>query len=277
MSEHPLAQAIVKKAQEDAVEFKEVLDFNNIVGHGIEASIDGKAIYVGNEKLMRLKNVEMGSYAQQIENLSKEGKTAMLAAYDGVAIGLIAVADTVKDESRKTVIDLLAMGMDVIMMSGDHQITAEAIAHSIGITHVLAEVLPEDKASHVKALQDQGKHVMMVGDGINDAIALVQSDVGVAVGTGTDVAIESANLVLMKDDISDVVSAVRLSRSTMKNIKQNLFWAFAYNVVGIPFAAGVFKLLFNGPLLNPMIAGAAMAFSSVSVVMNALRLKRTKI
>ena len=172
---------------------------------------------------------------------------------------------------------LQEMGKDVIMMSGDHKVTAEAIAHSIGINHVLAEVLPEEKASHVEVLQNQGKKVMMVGDGINDAIALVQSNVGVAVGTGTDVAIESANLVLMKDNIHDVVSALRLSKGTMVNIKQNLFWAFAYNIVGIPFAAGVFKLLFNGPLLNPMIAGAAMALSSVSVVTNALRLKNLKL
>ena len=277
MSEHPLAQAIVQDAQAKNVQLKTVENFNNLVGHGIEAEIDGKAIYVGNEKLMALKNIDISSHQASISRLAKQGKTAMLAAYDGKLIGLIAVADTIKDQSKQTVKDLQAMGMDVIMMSGDHQVTAEAIAHSIGITHVLAEVLPEEKASKVKELQDAGKHVMMVGDGINDAIALVQSNVGVAVGTGTDVAIESANLVLTKDDISDVTKAIRLSKRTMTNIKQNLFWAFAYNVIGIPFAAGVFKLLFNGPLLNPMIAGAAMAFSSVSVVLNALRLNRIKL
>ena len=277
MSEHPLAQAIVQDAQAKNVQLKTVENFNNLVGHGIEAEIDGKAIYVGNEKLMALKNIDISSHQASISRLAKQGKTAMLAAYDGKLIGLIAVADTIKDQSKQTVKDLQAMGMDVIMMSGDHQVTAEAIAHSIGITHVLAEVLPEEKASKVKELQDAGKHVMMVGDGINDAIALVQSNVGVAVGTGTDVAIESANLVLMKDDISDVTKAIKLSKRTMTNIKQNLFWAFAYNVIGIPFAAGVFKLLFNGPLLNPMIAGAAMAFSSVSVGLNALRLNRIKL
>ena len=277
MSEHPLAQAIVQDAQAKNVQLKTVENFNNLVGHGIEAEIDGKAIYVGNEKLMALKNIDISSHQASISRLAKQGKTAMLAAYDGKLIGLIAVADTIKDQSKQTVKDLQAMGMDVIMMSGDHQVTAEAIAHSIGITHVLAEVLPEEKASKVKELQDAGKHVMMVGDGINDAIALVQSNVGVAVGTGTDVAIESANLVLMKDDISDVTKAIKLSKRTMTNIKQNLFWAFAYNVIGIPFAAGVFKLLFNGPLLNPMIEGAAMAFSSVSVVLNALRLNRIKL
>ena len=277
MSEHPLAQAIVQDAQAKNVQVKTVENFNNLVGHGIEADIEGKAIYVGNEKLMALKNIDILSHQASISRLAKQGKTAMLAAYDGKLIGLIAVADTIKDQSKQTVKDLQAMGMDVIMMSGDHQVTAEAIAHSIGITHVLAEVLPEEKASKVKELQDAGKHVMMVGDGINDAIALVQSNVGVAVGTGTDVAIESANLVLMKDDISDVTKAIKLSKRTMTNIKQNLFWAFAYNVIGIPFAAGVFKLLFNGPLLNPMIAGAAMAFSSVSVVLNALRLNRIKL
>ena len=277
MSEHPLAQAIVQDAQAKNVQVKTVENFNNLVGHGIEADIEGKVIYVGNEKLMALKNIDILSHQASISRLAKQGKTAMLAAYDGKLIGLIAVADTIKDQSKQTVKDLQAMGMDVIMMSGDHQVTAEAIAHSIGITHVLAEVLPEEKASKVKELQDAGKHVMMVGDGINDAIALVQSNVGVAVGTGTDVAIESANLVLMKDDISDVTKAIKLSKRTMTNIKQNLFWAFAYNVIGIPFAAGVFKLLFNGPLLNPMIAGAAMAFSSVSVVLNALRLNRIKL
>ncbi len=277
MSEHPLAQAIVQDAQAKNIQVKTVENFNNLVGHGIEADIEGKVIYVGNEKLMALKNIDILSHQASISRLAKQGKTAMLAAYDGKLIGLIAVADTIKDQSKQTVKDLQAMGMDVIMMSGDHQVTAEAIAHSIGITHVLAEVLPEEKASKVKELQDAGKHVMMVGDGINDAIALVQSNVGVAVGTGTDVAIESANLVLMKDDISDVTKAIKLSKRTMTNIKQNLFWAFAYNVIGIPFAAGVFKLLFNGPLLNPMIAGAAMAFSSVSVVLNALRLNRIKL
>ena len=277
MSEHPLAQAIVSDAEEKGVELKTVTDFNNLVGHGIEAVIDNSPIYVGNEKLMNVKNIDMGTYQEAINQLAKQGKTAMLAAYNNELIGLIAVADTIKDESLQTVKDLRVMGMDVIMMSGDHQVTAEAIAHSIGIDHVLAEVLPEDKAMHVQALQDQGKRVMMVGDGINDAIALVQSNVGVAVGTGTDVAIESANLVLMKDDISDVTKSLKLSKRTMTNIKQNLFWAFAYNIIGIPFAAGVFKLLFDGPLLNPMIAGAAMAFSSVSVVANALRLKRIKL
>lgn len=277
MSEHPLAQAIVSDAEEKGVELKTVTDFNNLVGHGIEAVIDNSPIYVGNEKLMNVKNIDMGTYQEAINQLAKQGKTAMLAAYNNELIGLIAVADTIKDESLQTVKDLRAMGMDVIMMSGDHQVTAEAIAHSIGIDHVLAEVLPQDKAMHVQALQDQGKRVMMVGDGINDAIALVQSNVGIAVGTGTDVAIESANLVLMKDDISDVTKSLKLSKRTMTNIKQNLFWAFAYNIIGIPFAAGVFKLLFDGPLLNPMIAGAAMAFSSVSVVANALRLKRIKL
>ena len=277
MSEHPLAQAIVNEAQDQNLEFLEVGDFNNIVGHGIEAMIDQKPIYIGNEKLMILKGIDYKTYADDVNRLAGEGKTAMFATYDGHVLGVVAVADTIKEESEQTVKDLEKMGIDVIMMSGDHKITAEAIAKSIGIHHVLAEVLPEDKAFHVEQLQQQGKKVMMVGDGINDAIALVQSNVGVAVGTGTDVAIESANLVLMRDNIQDVVSALKLSKATMVNIKQNLFWAFAYNVIGIPFAAGVFKLLFNGPLLNPMIAGGAMAFSSVSVVLNALRLKNFKI
>ena len=276
MSEHPLAQALVNGAVEMGSTFLDVTEFNNLVGRGVEGLYDGKKLYVGNEKLMHDHKFDISKYQASINKYASQGKTAMIAALDGEVIGVVAVADTIKDEAHETVAALQKMGMDVIMMTGDHKDTAAAIAKQIGISHVFAEVLPEEKSSHIQDLQAEGKKVMMVGDGINDAIALVQSDVGIAVGTGTDVAIESAKLVLMKDNIKDVVNALALSKATMRNIKQNLFWAFIYNTVGIPFAAGVFLLLFNGPLLNPMIAGGAMAFSSVSVVANALRLRKFK-
>ncbi|NLL75147.1 MAG: heavy metal translocating P-type ATPase, partial [Erysipelothrix sp.] len=277
MSEHPLAQALVMGAEELGSEFNGVENFNNLVGRGVEGEYDGKMLYVGNEKLMAEQNIDITTYVDAISSFAKDGKTAMIAALEGEVIGVVAVADTIKDEAKQTVKALLDMNIDVIMMTGDHKDTAAAIAKQIGIDHVLAEVLPDEKASNIELLQKEGKKVMMVGDGINDAIALVQSDVGIAVGTGTDVAIESAKIVLMKDNIKDVVGALALSKATMRNIKQNLFWAFAYNVIGIPFAAGVFRILFNGPLLDPMIAGAAMALSSVSVVSNALRLRKFKV
>lgn len=277
MSEHPLAQALVMGAKELGSEFNGVENFNNLVGRGVEGEYDGKMLYVGNEKLMAEQNIDITTYVDAISSFAKDGKTAMIATLEGEVIGVVAVADTIKDEAKQTVKALLDMNIDVIMMTGDHKDTAAAIAKQIGIDHVLAEVLPDEKASNIELLQKEGKKVMMVGDGINDAIALVQSDVGIAVGTGTDVAIESAKIVLMKDNIKDVVGALALSKATMRNIKQNLFWAFAYNVIGIPFAAGVFRILFNGPLLDPMIAGAAMALSSVSVVSNALRLRKFKV
>ena len=276
MSEHPLAQAIYNEAVARDAVMDDVLEFNNLVGRGVTGIYQEKTLRVGNEKMMNEHNISFDAYAESIVSLAKEGKTAMIAALDSEVIGLVAVADTIKDEAVATVSSLLSMGIDVIMMTGDHKDTAAAIAKQIGIEHVFAEVLPDEKASYIEKLQQEDKKVMMVGDGINDAIALVQSDVGIAVGTGTDVAIESAKVVLMKDNIKDVVNALSLSKATMRNIKQNLFWAFAYNIIGIPFAAGVFKVLFNGPLLDPMIAGAAMALSSVSVVTNALRLRKFK-
>lgn len=277
MSEHPLAQALVKGAEDLNVVYDDIEGFEALVGRGVQGFYQGKPLYIGNEKLMREQDNDMSAYQNDVNTFAKSGKTAMIVSLDHRVVGVVAVADTIKDEAIETVTALQKMGLDVVMMTGDHKDTAKAIADQIGISHVLAEVLPDEKASNIKRLQEGGEKVMMVGDGINDAIALVQSDVGIAVGTGTDVAIESAKVVLMRDNIKDVANAIALSKATMRNIKQNLFWAFAYNVVGIPFAMGLFKLLFNGPLLDPMIAGAAMAFSSVSVVTNALRLRKFKV
>ena len=277
MSEHPLAQALVKGAEDLNVVYDDIEGFEALVGRGVQGFYQGKPLYIGNEKLMREQANDMSAYQNDVNTFAKSGKTAMIVSLDHRVVGVVAVADTIKAEAIETVAALQKMGLDVVMMTGDHKDTAKAIADQIGISHVLAEVLPDEKASNIKRLQEGGEKVMMVGDGINDAIALVQSDVGIAVGTGTDVAIESAKVVLMRDNIKDVANAIALSKATMRNIKQNLFWAFAYNVVGIPFAMGLFKLLFNGPLLDPMIAGAAMAFSSVSVVTNALRLRKFKV
>lgn len=277
MSEHPLAQALVKGAEDLNVVYNDIEGFEALVGRGVQGFYQGKPLYIGNEKLMREQDNDISAYQNDVNTFAKSGKTAMIVSLDHRVVGVVAVADTIKDEAIETVAALQKMGLDVVMMTGDHKDTAKAIADQIGISHVLAEVLPDEKASNIKRLQEGGEKVMMVGDGINDAIALVQSDVGIAVGTGTDVAIESAKVVLMRDNIKDVANAIALSKATMRNIKQNLFWAFAYNVVGIPFAMGLFKLLFNGPLLDPMIAGAAMAFSSVSVVTNALRLRKFKV
>ncbi|MDE8194151.1 heavy metal translocating P-type ATPase [Erysipelothrix rhusiopathiae] len=276
-SEHPLAHALVSELEERNLDILAIDSFKSISGKGLQGSVGGKSIAIGNEALMASLNISTDRYEADVKHLSQEGKTAMYVSDQTALMGIVAVADTVKTESIETVKALQDMNYDVIMLTGDHRDTAHAIADQIGINHVLAEVMPEEKAAKIKELQNQGQNVLMVGDGINDAVALVQADVGIAVGTGTDVAIESAKIVLMKDNLKDVVNALALSKATMRNIKQNLFWAFAYNVVGIPFAAGLFKVLFQGPLLDPMIAGAAMALSSVSVVSNALRLRRFKI
>ncbi|MDE8333438.1 heavy metal translocating P-type ATPase [Erysipelothrix rhusiopathiae] len=276
-SEHPLAHALVSELEQRNLEVLPIDSFKSISGKGLQGSVGGKIIAIGNEALMASLNISTDRYEADVKRLSQEGKTAMYVSNQTSLMGIVAVADTVKTESIETIKALQDMNYDVIMLTGDHRDTAHAIADQIGINHVLAEVMPEEKAAKIKELQNQGQNVLMVGDGINDAVALVQADVGIAVGTGTDVAIESAKIVLMKDNLKDVVNALALSKATMRNIKQNLFWAFAYNVVGIPFAAGVFKVLFQGPLLDPMIAGAAMALSSVSVVSNALRLRRFKI
>jgi len=271
-SEHPLGEAIVRAAQERGLELKAVSGFRAIPGQGIEVTIDGKDIVMGNRKLMEVRSVDTDSKWEISQKLAGEGKTPMFISADGTLAGIIAVADTVKANSVKAVAGLKEMGIEVVMISGDNKRTAEAIGRLVGIDRVLAEVLPENKAEEIKKLQAEGRKVAMVGDGINDAPALAQADVGIAIGSGTDVAIESADIVLMKGDLMDVITAIDLSKKTIRNIKQNLFWAFGYNTVGIPVAMGLLHL-FGGPLLSPMIAGAAMSFSSVSVVTNALRLK----
>ena len=274
-SEHPLGEAIVREAEDRSLEFKSLEHFKAVPGHGIEVTIEGKDILLGNKKLMIENNINIESLHVESDRLATEGKTPMYIAINNKLSGIIAVADTVKENSKAAIEDLKKMNVNVAMITGDNKKTAEAIAKSVGIDIVLAEVLPEDKANEVKKLQGQNRKVAMVGDGINDAPALVQADVGIAIGSGTDVAIESADIVLMKSDLKDVVTAIRLSKATIKNIKENLFWAFGYNVLGIPVAMGVLHI-FGGPLLNPMIAAAAMSFSSVSVLLNALRLKKFK-
>lgn len=271
-SEHPLGEAIVKGAEEKNLTLKDISNFNAIPGHGIQVEIEGKTILLGNKKLMVENSIEIGDLGNESDRLANEGKTPMYIAIDNKLEGIIAVADTVKSSSNEAIENLHKMGIKVAMITGDNKKTADAIAKQVGIDIVLSEVLPEDKANEVKKLQEKGSKVAMVGDGINDAPALAQADIGIAIGTGTDVAIESANIVLMKGDLRDVSTAIKLSKATIRNIKQNLFWAFGYNVLGIPVAMGLLHV-FGGPLLNPMIAAAAMSLSSVSVLTNALRLR----
>ena len=274
-SEHPLGEAIVRAAIDRGYQLCELESFNAIPGHGIEVSIQGKQMLLGNKKLMIEKTIDVSPLSETSDQLAYDGKTPMYMAIDGQLAGIIAVADTVKESSKKAIETLHQMGIKVAMITGDNQKTADAIARQVGIDLVLAEVLPADKANEVKKLQETGVKVGMVGDGINDAPALAQADIGIAIGSGTDVAIESADIVLMKSDLMDVSTAIKLSKATIRNIKENLFWAFAYNVLGIPVAMGLLHL-FGGPLLNPMIAAAAMSLSSVSVLLNALRLRRFK-
>ncbi|WP_066894220.1 heavy metal translocating P-type ATPase [Clostridium nigeriense] len=274
-SEHPLGEAIVRAAEERDIKLKDIDNFNAIAGHGIEVKIQGKNILLGNKKLMIDRNIDLDIFEEKSNKLAEEGKTPMFLSINNDLEGIIAVADTVKVNSKKAIEAIHNMGIKVAMITGDNERTAKAIAREVGIDIVLAEVLPEDKANEVKKLQEGNKKVAMVGDGINDAPALVQSDIGIAIGSGTDVAMESADIVLMKSDLVDVIKAIQLSKSTINNIKQNLFWAFAYNVLGIPIAMGILHI-FGGPLLNPMIAAGAMSLSSVSVLLNALRLKNFK-
>jgi Cu+-exporting ATPase len=274
-SEHPLGKAIVEYAQAQGVTLPKLSDFKSLTGHGIEAEIDDSTVLVGNLALMQAREIDASALREPAFGLAAEGKTPMYIAVNGAAGGLIAVADTIKPSSAAAIAQLKSLGIQVAMITGDNAKTAAAIAKQAGVTTVLADVLPQDKAREVKRLQEQGAVVAMVGDGINDAPALAQSDVGIAIGTGTDVAMESADIVLMHSNLTDVGTAIELSRRTIRNIKQNLFWAFGYNVVGIPIAAGLLYL-FGGPLLNPMFAAAAMSLSSVSVLTNALRLKRFK-
>ena len=274
-SEHPLGEAIVAKAKEQGAAFDEVTNFEAIPGFGIKGHVGETLVFLGNEKWMRENGLVDEAMNEKANRFAEQGKTPLYIGYNDAVQGLIVVADTVKESSARAIQTLHEMGIQVAMMTGDHERTAQAIAAEVGIDRVFSEVLPQDKANYVSKLQEEGYIVAMVGDGINDAPALAQAQVGIAIGTGTDVAIESADAVLMKSDLMDIPAMLKLSRATIRNIKENLFWAFAYNVIGIPFAMGVLHL-FGGPLLNPMIAGAAMSFSSVSVVLNALRLKRWK-
>ena len=274
-SEHPLGEAIVEKAKEQGTVFDEVTNFEAIPGFGIKGHVAETLVFLGNEKWMRKNGLATVGMNDKANHFAEQGKTPLYIGYNDAVQGLIVVADTVKESSARAIQTLHEMGIQVAMMTGDHERTAQAIASEVGIDRVFSEVLPQDKANYVSKLQEEGYIVAMVGDGINDAPALAQAQVGIAIGTGTDVAIESADAVLMKSDLMDVPAMLKLSRATIRNIKENLFWAFAYNIIGIPFAMGVLHL-FGGPLLNPMIAGAAMSFSSVSVVLNALRLKRWK-
>ncbi|TYS10249.1 copper-translocating P-type ATPase [Bacillus subtilis] len=267
-SEHPLGEAIVAGVKGKGLEIPKLNSFEAKVGAGILAEAGGKTILVGTRKLMESEQIEHGDLLAQMEELEAEGKTVMLVSIDGEAAGLVAVADTIKDTSREAVARLKALGLDVIMMTGDNRRTAEAIAKEAGITSVIAEVLPEQKAAEISRLQKEGRQTAMVGDGINDAPALATADIGMAIGTGTDIAMETADITLIRGDLNSIADAIRMSRLTMKNIKQNLFWALGYNSLGIPIAALGF--------LAPWIAGAAMAFSSVSVVLNALRLQKVK-
>ncbi|MDI9481728.1 MAG: heavy metal translocating P-type ATPase [Bacillota bacterium] len=273
-SEHPLGEAIVGKAVEINLDLFNSESFEAIPGQGIIARIQGKDVLLGNSKLMNDRNIDIQS-REEPPRLAAEGKTAMFIASEGRLEGIIAVADVIKPGSKKAVEQLRKMGIEPVMLTGDNIQTAQVIAKQAGISRINAEVLPGDKANEIKTLQKEGLKVAMVGDGINDAPALAQADIGIAIGSGTDVAMESADIVLMKSELTDVPVAIQLSKRTIRNIKQNLFWAFAYNVLGIPIAAGLLYL-FGGPLLNPMIAAGAMSFSSISVVSNALRLKRFK-
>ncbi|MFN2744275.1 heavy metal translocating P-type ATPase [Bacillus sp. z60-18] len=268
-SEHPLAEAIVEGISEKGIELTGPESFEAIPGYGIEAVAGGQPILIGTRRLMERHDIDIHEASTEMEKLESQGKTAMLVAVDGRYAGLIAVADTIKDTSKAAVERLKNMGLEVVMMTGDNRKTAEAIAAEAGIEHVIAEVLPEGKADQVKKIQAEGKKVAMVGDGINDAPALAAADTGMAIGTGADVAMEAADITLIRGDLNSIADAIGMSRLTIRNIKQNLFWAFAYNSVGIPFAAL--------GLLAPWIAGAAMAFSSVSVVLNALRLQKVKL
>ncbi len=272
-SEHPLGEAIVKRAGEEGLALESVEAFEAIPGHGIEAKVAGINLLLGNLKLMREREIPLNGLEKEVERWADEGKTPMFVTMDGYPVGLIAVADTLKPNSKEAVAALHRLGLEVVMITGDNKLTARAIARQVGVDRVLAEVLPQDKAEEVKHLQAEGKVVAMVGDGINDAPALAQADVGIAIGTGTDVAMEASDITLITGDLRGVVTSIVLSKWTMRIMKQNFFWAFIYNTILIPIAAGVLYPV-AGILMSPVLAGAAMAFSSVSVVSNSLRLRR---
>ncbi|QPJ85392.1 copper-translocating P-type ATPase [Sarcina sp. JB2] len=274
-SEHPLGEAILNEGRNKNLKLKKIDKFNAIAGQGIDVVIENKNILLGNRKLMIDQNIDITIFNDKVEDLSNQGKTPMYIAINKELKGIIAVADVVKVSSKKAIETLHKMGIKTVMITGDNENTAKAIAKEVGIDNVLAEVLPGNKAKSIKKFQDENKKVAMVGDGINDAPALAKADIGIAIGSGSDVAIESADIVLIRSDLMDVSKAIKLSKATIRNIKQNLFWAFAYNILGIPVAMGVLHI-FGGPLLNPMIAAAAMSLSSISVLLNALRLKNFK-
>ncbi|MCC7209880.1 MAG: copper-translocating P-type ATPase, partial [Anaerolineae bacterium] len=272
-SEHPLGEAIVRGADVWQLPRVDAVSFTSIPGHGVDAQVEGHAVLVGNRKLMGERGVDFGALLTQTERMEADGKTVMLVSIDGTAAGLIAVADTLKEFSADAIRRLHNMGLETIMITGDNRRTAQAIAAQVGIDRVLAEVLPSDKAEEVKKLQALGKRVVMVGDGVNDAPALAQADVGMAIGSGTDVAKETGDVILIKDDLRDVIVALEIARATMRKVKQNLFWAFVYNLLGIPLGAGLFYP-FLRLVVSPELAGALMAISSVSVTLNTLLLKR---
>ncbi len=275
-SEHPLGEAIIKRASEQGINLERPEDFNAIEGQGLEARVEGKTVFLGNKKLMENQRIQVGEMEEKAEAFAAEGKTPIYVSLDRKLAGLVAVADTLKDNSISAVKRLESLGLNVIMLTGDNRHTAQAIARMAGIKNVISEVLPEDKVLEIKKLQAEGKKVAMVGDGINDAPALAQADIGIAIGSGTDVAMEASDITLIKEDLNGVAAAIELSKRTIRVIKQNLFWAFFYNVAGIPIAAGVLFPFF-GILLNPIFASAAMAFSSVTVVSNSLRLGQVKL
>jgi len=275
-SGHPLAQAVVKKAGEMFIRLEKVTKFKDLPGQGITACINGKEVYLGTRKLMRAKKIEVSEWENKITQLENEGKTTIILAVEKNILGVIAIADTLKNHAKETVRTLHDLGKKVFIITGDNERVGKAIADEVKADDVLAEVLPQDKSAEIKKLQEEGNVVAMIGDGINDAPALAQADVGIALGSGTDIAMETGSIVLIKDDLKDVVKAIELSKYISQKIKQNLFWAFAYNVVTIPVAAGIFYPI-TGWLLNPAIAAAAMAFSSVSVILNTLLMKRYKI
>ena len=276
-SEHPLAEAIVNKAKEKNIEIKPYEKFRAMPGYGIRAIFEGKEVQIGNRKLMENRKINVEISQKDYDILLNEGKTPMYISIDNELAGLVAVADVIKETSKEAIEKLKKMGIKTIMLTGDNEKTAKFIAKQVGIDDVISEVLPYQKSQKVKELQEKDEFVAMVGDGINDSPALAQANVGIAIGNGTDVAIESADIVLIRNDLRDVAGAIALSKATITNIKENLFWAFFYNVLGIPFAAGIFYAFFNGPKLDPMIAAFAMSFSSVSVLGNALRLKFFKV
>lgn len=275
LSNHPLSQTIVNKAKEKELPLREVMAFKNILGYGLSATINGKTMLVGNANLMTKNDVNLDLAKADIEIAQEEAQTVVYVSENGVLSGLITLTDQLKTDSQETVKQLQRLGFNLVLLTGDNKASADAIAQKLGITTVVSEVLPDQKANVILELKEKGGQIAMVGDGINDAPALASSDVGISMSSGTDIAIESADIVLMKPELTDLLKAMTISKQTIQIIKENLFWAFFYNVLAIPVAMGVLHL-FGGPLLNPMLAGLAMAFSSVSVVLNALRLKVLK-